>query len=598
MAESMANGRRPGRRQTLLYLIQWYGWLLAFAACGIVSYLSIWQRGLLTDDYAFRAQVLNVETGRRSLFVPAELNRFMAFLVDVNLAGLMPEYELAVRLLAALCTAANALLLGFLVYRLVHTRLPAVVAAWLFLSPFYAHQAVLWTAAYPYIFSVFCALLYLHAALSGLTTRRAPWPWAALAVLCYVLATGFDEQVALSIAFVPVLAFAAARQHRLPDARVTTPRLAALVLVPAALAIAYVLLGYSGGDIVATRGGINLSLPHLLSQAEAFAARFVQFTWRPNTGLRLVNEALRVGARALLASLPALAWFAAAACLTLVAALLWQRDSPERSSQRAALALILGGAAWCAAAVFLPGILLTNQALVVRMYYVPMAGAAVGGAGLAWLLARRLPPSVGDRAALLAMGAVMLFSTVCMLGHARAYQARYQLDQRQLSTLADALPARYLPSDKPYVVAIELDERLFGGYDALSQTLIGVFQTGRSARAELRRMYRTTDINSVAPVGWVVRPVELDDGPAGQQDRVLVAGISVPVDHTILFAYRDGRTHIIESLVITQRDGQRRSVAFPLAQAMSADGLVTLQDYPVSQRGRTLAGLWKQLGEQ
>lgn len=115
-------------------------------------------------------------------------------------------------------------------------------------------------------------------------------------------------------------------------------------------------------------------------------------------------------------------------------------------------------------------------------------------------------------------------------------------------------------------------------------------------------MYRTAAINSVATAGWAVRPVELDDGPAGQQDRVLVAGNSVPIDRTILFAYRDGRTHIrtyiIESLVITQRDGQRRSVAFPLAQAMSADGLVTLQDYPVSQRGRTLAGLWKQLGEQ
>lgn len=593
-----ATSTLPGGGRRALSFVQRHSWLLAFAACAVLSYLVIWQRGLLTDDYTFRSQVVNVETGRRSLFVPTELNRFMAFVVDVNLAGLVPEYELLVRVLAALCTAANALLLGFLVYRLAQARLPAVVAAWLYLSPFYAHQAVLWTAAYLYVFSTYFALLFLHATLSALTTRRASWPWVATAVVCYALAIGFGEQVALSIVVVPVLAVAAARQHALPGASATIRRLAALALAPATLAVAYVLLGYSTGEIVTTRGGIDLSLPHVLSQTATFAERFVQLTVRPNTGLRLVNETFRVGARALLASLPAMVLFLAAACLTLATALLWKRDSAERGSQRAAVALVVGGAVWCAAAVFLPGVLLPNQGLAARMCYVPMAGAALGGAGLAWLLAQRLPDSLGDRVSLLFMGGVMLVSAVCMLGYARAYQARYQLDQRQLATLADALPARYLPADKPYIVAVELDERLFGGYDGLSQTLVGVFQAGWSARSELRRLYRTPDIASVATVGWVVRPVEYVAAAEGQQPRLLVAGIGVPIERTLLFAYRDGRTYIIESLVITQPDGQQRTVVLPLAQVLSADGRVTLKDYPVSQRGRTLAGLWQRLGEQ
>jgi hypothetical protein len=564
-----------------------YGWLLTFVACGALGYLTVWQRGLLTDDYSFRAQVVDLVTGERQFYIPDKFNRFLAFLVDVNLAGLMPEYELFVRVLAAVVAAANALLLGWLLYRLVRSRLAAVVAAWLFLSPFYAHQALLWIAAYLYVFSVFFALLYLHACLSALVAATRRRSWIALAVLCYVVAIGFGEQAALVLMLTPVLAIALYKQGKLPSAGTALGRLIPLIAIPAVFALVYVGYAYPGGDFVPRRG-LNLSLANLSAQAERFAIRFLQLTVTPNTGLRLINESFRLGVRTLLAAPPAMLLFVIAGGLTLATAALWR---PEARSKRSGSAgLIVVGVAWLVAALFFPGIVLVRQVLTVRMLYVPLAGAAVAGAALAWAIAQRLPRQWGERLVILLASGILLASTVCLVGHTRAYQARYQLDQRQLATLAQALPERYLPDGGAYIVAIELDERLFGRTDGLSQGLIGVLQTSWSARDGLTETYRRRDIMSVVNVGWTIKPVEYRPAQGGQPAEVLVTGVRIPVENTFLFAYRNSTNTIIESLLITRPDGQKQTVHFPLAERMRADGRPTITDYPVSNKGITWAG--------
>lgn len=189
--------RAPQELTGLIRLaLQHYGWLLFFAACLVLSYLAIWQRGFYTDDYSFHKNAADITTGAWHLYVPERLDRPLAFFADMNLAGLVPEHELSVRIVAALFAGGNALLLAWLVKRLVRSRFMAVVVAWLFLSPYIAHEAVLWIAAYLYVFSLFFVLLFLHASVNVFTHPQTRGWWTLAGVVCYAIAVGFGEQAA------------------------------------------------------------------------------------------------------------------------------------------------------------------------------------------------------------------------------------------------------------------------------------------------------------------------------------------------------------------------------------------------------------------
>ncbi len=322
------------------------------------------------------------------------------FFVDVNLAGLMTGGEPLVRLLAALGAAANALLLGWLLYRLAGSRLMAIVAAWLFLMPFYAHQAVLWLAAYSYVFSAFFLLLFLHAGLSAVRQPERSWRWSILALICYAIAIGFGEQAALSVLLVPALALAARPSGVRPALRRSVPVLIAAL----ALAAGLVVFGYTSADMVAGRGGMNLSIRSLLDHTGVFIHRFAQLLLLPNTGLRLTNESFRLGARTLLASPLWLALFVAAGGALLVTVAFWrEQDGATRISGQVVAAIASVGLIWLAVTTLLPGILIVKQTLVVRHALRPLPGCGGGrrGVGLGHCTLR---PAPGRRASSRAVG--------------------------------------------------------------------------------------------------------------------------------------------------------------------------------------------------
>ncbi len=177
-----------------------------------------------------------------------------------------------------------------------------------------------------------------------------------------------------------------------------------------------------------------------------------------------------------------------------------------------------------------------------------------------------------------------------MIGYARAYQARHELDMRQAAMLKQALPAPYLPTANPYVVALAVDEQLFGHNDGLSQTLVGFLQTSWSARDVLQTMYRRTDVRSVAGPGWAVRPVTYTPAGATAAAELRVLGAAVPIETTILFVYEGGKTSVIESLVFQSSDGAKQTVRFPAADTLSGAGLPTLTNYPAPRTGKTVTG--------
>ncbi len=560
-------------------VLQRYGWLAFFVACLVLSYLSIWQRGFYTDDYSFHNNAVDITTGAWRLYLPERLDRPLAFFVDMNLAGLVPEYELFVRIVAALFAGANALLLAWLVKRLVRSRFMSIVTAWLFLSPYIAHQAVLWIAAYLYVFSLFFVLLFLHASINAFTHPQTRGWWTLAAVACYAIAVGFGEQAALSVVLVPVLAIALAAQKRISGYRSAATHCAALIAIPAVLALSVAWFGYRTAGMVATRGGMDLTIGGLLNKTAQFTDRFMQLTIRPNTGLRLTVEAGKLGVHRLIDSPATMLLFIAAFLLLLFTVRYWSNDRQGCLSVRGLLALLGVCLAWLAGATLFPGITLPRQGLTSRMLYLPLAGASVAGATAAWLIVGRLSSLRAERMIVLAAGGALLASSLCMMGYGRAYQARYALDQRQLASLKQALPAPYLPQGA-YVVALELDERLFGHNDGMSVIMLGALQTRWSAPEMLNQIYQRSDLHSVARTGELAKKVEYTEAQGATPAELRVMDEPVPIDKTVLFVYKDGASRIIESLVVRQSDGARLTVRFPIAEKMAADGLPTLRNYP------------------
>jgi hypothetical protein len=405
-------------------------------------------------------------------------------------------------------------------------------------------------------------------------THAQSWRrWALLAIACYAIAVGFGEQVAMSAALAPLLGVALAAQGRAAGKRSVAVRATALFVVPAAIAAAVVWFGYRTSTLVTPRGGLDVSLDALLGKAAQFLTHFTVLTVRPNTGLRLTVEAGKLGVHKLIDSPAALLVFLAAALLLLLTVVSWRStEKMGHVSGRGALLLAAVGVVWMIATMLFPGIVVPNQVLVVRMLYVPLTGACIAGAVLAWVCARHVVP---EKLVLLAAGGVLLINSICMLGYNRAYQGRYALDQRQLTTLRQALPGEYLPQGA-YVIALELDERIFGHSDGMSNVLVGALQLRWTAPRALNMTYGRSDLQSVAKTGELTKKVEYNTD--GQSLRV--SDVATPLDKTVLFVYKDGKSSIIESLVIRQGNGATVTVRFPIAEKMAGAGLATLKNYP------------------
>ena len=192
-----------------------YGPFLAALLCLVLSNLAIWRRGLYVDDYFNYTVAVDVVSGRWRPFlsrsqVPAFPIRLLSYAVATSFSGLIPAHELWVRLITALAVAANACLLGGLVYRVLGSRLAALVSGWLFLVPVYAYEAVLWATSTTYTVGTVFALLFLHAAWSALAGRRRAWLWLMGSLAAFAVMVLFVEPFALAVGLAPLLGLTAA----------------------------------------------------------------------------------------------------------------------------------------------------------------------------------------------------------------------------------------------------------------------------------------------------------------------------------------------------------------------------------------------------
>ncbi len=558
---------------------QRYGWLLFALACLLLGYMLIWERGQYTDDYTQKYAAMDALTGQWRPYIVRSLDRALGSVIMYNATGLLVQHELLVRSVTALVTGIDALLLGWLVYRLVPSRLMAVITSWLYVMPVYAFQAVLWPAAINYAFAALFVLLFLHASLCALLRPRQTILWSIVAILFFVAAVSSIEQAAISVVLVPCMALAPRVRQQVEGYRRILAQTIVIVMVSLLIAFGLLVFGYRSANIVVSRGGIDLNPVTVMQRTQDFVTQLGRTTVQHEPGLRKTRQVFVLGAQAILDSAGGTLMLLLAGGLLALTIVFWPMGE-ERDSGHLVLAILAIGVVWFFLAMLVPGIFIKQQGLVPRLLYLPLAAASVCAGALGWMVSGRFHRPIGAKLVLAAAGGILLVSTVCMVGYERAFQARYQLDQNQLSTLVRSLPSAYLPPDS-YVIPLDRDELLFGRRDGLSQAFLGVFQTSWSTLVGLHDAYRRMDIKTAGVDAWTAPALEYEVAQGSAPAQLRVAGIPVPLDKTVFFAYRDHASRVIESLTIIAQDGSQQVVRFPIAEALRAAGIPTIANVTV-----------------
>lgn len=459
----------------------------SFAVIGVgLILLTLWLgmfpnggvHGLNSDDYAQKAWAFDVERGGWALQTRPEDPYFRPLhgLLTPNLVNAVPAHELPLRIAWAGVHVVNALLLGALAYRLTQSPLAFVGAAGLFLMPLIAYEVLLWHAAsVPYLSASLALLVALHAALSA---GRRPWYWG-ISAFCLLLVPLFHEGLAHLVVLFPVVAWVAFSESS-AEIRWRNVRRMAVFTGLALLAYGlYMKLVLSHSWQVTARGGwvtspyemLRVRLPEVFYQ-------FVRDILRRRVVDILVGHAVSLGWQTWTASVWGVAlligWVGLAGGFIATAPL------PVHSRRYRALALV--GVAW-AILSFSPILLVKMQWVDIRMLYLPWAGLAlVVGAVLGALPRRGLA-----RLGLVTLAGWTLVNALGMAGTTRAYQARWEMDQRQLAALQAVVPA--LPPVSPvwlWPVAVDRHSLDVPNVGALDGYFVSVYEISWALKAPFR----------------------------------------------------------------------------------------------------------------
>jgi len=557
-----------------------FGWLLTALICLTLGYMLVWQRGFYVDDYSNKLMAIDVLTGQwrpiwgmmRYSYFPV---RVLGRLIPYNFAGLLSTHEFLVRAVSTFFIGVNALLLGWLIYRILGSRLAAVSSGWLFLMPIYAQEAMLWASAAPYVFAASFALLFLHLSWSALTRPQRAGRWIALGTLAFVTTLLFVEQFIFAAGLVPIFGLTIAARRQTASCWALLRRSLYVLIWPLAVAAIFYVLFYSNCELVNSRGGLDLSLAGIVERS---LGDFKRLAWMTTSdwGQRLTSDAFGIGIAVLLRSWKGMALSLAASVSLLPTVLAWRTGEREyRPRYRVGLMVFCAGVTWFVVSLLFPGVLVKGQILEYRQLYFPTAGASVAVGALAWMAAKRLRHLGCDKLFVATTGVLLLLGTICMLGYAQAFAVRSELDRRQIAALVRALPAQHLPENS-YVVPFNNEERLFGKDDSISRFLFGVFETPWSTHAALEEAYRRNDLQVITTNRWVPMQFSYMGDQEPSSNQLGIQGVSVPLDRTVLFSYRAGSAFLIESLTITKSDGSQHTVQFPVARDLHRHGVPTI----------------------
>ena len=552
-----------------------YGYLLVGVACLWLGYLLVWQRGLYVDDYSLKNLAVDLITGdRRPIFDwksnPNFPARLLTWIVLPQIAALVPDHELIVRILMALITGINAFLLGFLVYKMTTSWIGGTIAGWGFLV--HPHNEVpFWIGTGGYLLATMFIMISLIALWLSLKQSSHPYLWIAISVISLLSSYMFSENGGYILILLPIFVLIAILRQ---SAYLCAVKRAIVVFMGfVVITVFYVTFVASSSAVVQNRGGLDINPGRILQRVIGYIPSiywiFITFG--------LYGEAFSLGITEISNS-----WFATLALgcivgLVFLSILTWKsKQYHDRNIVIPAIILVLLGVVWTLSSLSLPYALAPNQVYERRFFYQPTAGVATTLSGVTVLLISMIRKRFLEQVVVAGGALTLLLASICTLGFARTYAERNRLDELQLETLRRTAPSEMLPLGT-FIVPYLSDERLFGRNDGLSMYVFGVMETPWSAYQALRMIYKRNDLMPLVANRWAPMRFSVDL-EADPDHRLRIQGRPVPVNNLLMYQYRDGKVYIITRVTLQTLSGKHYVFDLPLAQKISEMGSPAIHD--------------------
>lgn len=547
-----------------------YSWIIFGLICLVISYLVIWERGLYSDDYTFRVLAIDPVSEAVTPFLSIPNDHFpmriLAWLTTAKATAWLPEYEFGVRFLLAILVGVNSLLLGILVHRILKSKSAAVISGWLFVSPVFSSEAVLWLSTISYLISTGCAIaaIILVGSISGREQSRGKM--LALAAVFFTVMMFSFEGAMTAIGIIILISFIAAYQKN----KSVFDSVKSSVLNSALLVIVFgiIVFIFRQSPLISNRGGVDTNLSFLVDRSASFFERSYWLLFSGEWGLVLLGESFIRGYDGLVSSMWGLLLLFCALISLIITFLTWRENTLEISPRyRIGILFLLTGVLWTVFSILIPGIFSKGQIVEYRMFYFPTAGASLTIAAGFWLLAKALGfNQIFIRAAVGVTGIIVLLSSIIMLGYCQLFAERFEIDQKQLSAIKELLPPEKNLPPNTTLVLYKFDDNSnfkYPNQKTSNKLLFGVLESEWAATDALKVLFKRKDLTVITQNRWGSWNFKTNLPAADKQ--LEINGKPIDPYSTLFITYQNGKAYLINHLTLDSEDDSHQTIKFPLA---------------------------------
>jgi len=574
-----------------------YGYLLVGVACLWLGYLLVWQRGFYLDDWSIGLGARDQQTLE---WLPIEVTpeaiptfpaRILTYIMLPRLIAFMWTDEFLVRLLIACCVGLNAFLLGWLVYRILRSRMPAIVAGWLFLMPIYT-DVTLWAGAAAYVFIAGLTLLMLHATWSALVIDGPPYIWLLVGSLALLTSLVWAEATVGIVSMIPLMGVLCRVQRPDINWRTIGYRTLLSTIALTMIVLLYSLLVLSASPLVPGRGGLTTDSVLILQRAGLWLKALFWYTLDPSWGHRFTVASYIVGSNHILISPPGRILLSGISIILALTVVSWKSDRIQFSNITPVLLMLVFGIGWFLTTLCVPYLFAAQQIFERRFLYFPLAGLSIAVGALIALTKSIIRCRGLQQALLAASGVLLVILSLCMVGHARLYAARYETDVKAFTSLGQLVPAWAIP-ERAQFIPVNLDYSLSGQENLLTGLIVSAFEASWSAYAGLDPLYPGKNIEYITSSRWV--PATFSEHPpatapgfcnrhaqtpqitALESPTLFVQGCPVDPARAIVFTSRSGELTLVRTLTLQRSDGTTRVIELPIASMLATHGSAAIE---------------------
>ena len=274
----------------------------------------------------------------------------------------------------------------------------------------------------------------------------------------------------------------------------------------------------------------------------------------------------------------------------------WRIDHQFSKVSEILLVLALG-IVWFLTLSYVPYVFVPRQDFAVRFLYFSLPGASIATGALAALTVSLIRLRRMQQMLLAGCGALLIILSVCMVGYAQVYKARYEHDMDMIKTLARLVPSEALnerPQFIPQFIPVSLDYNLSGKERLLTELIPSALEYEYTARAGLLTVYpdrftRHPDfriqIEYIPAPRWnpaVFSERIISDFPyycfgTKTDVNLFVQGCPIESNRAIVFTHHNGELVLVRTLTLQRSDGTTRIVELPFVSRLVARGSTAIE---------------------